>query len=181
MRCVFVRLPVQRLAGALVLSIAGSLAGCSSDATGGGPVDPGAITLEGVSAKHGVSVLRFTATVKNTTRKSIKSLDSIEVDTGGGAKRAATIRACDPAQISPWLVKAGASATIEFTLRSNGPDRQAVEAACVDASGNPEGPTSLWEFQTFTVLETNGSDPVKLAMNGTLDDGAVWSAVGSTP
>lgn len=171
----------MRSANFLVLGIFG-LCGCSSDGgSSGKTADPGAVTVEGVTAKHGVTVLRFTATVKNTTAKAIKTLDSIEVDTGGGPKKATNIRACESGRTSPWLVKAGGSASVEFTLRSNGPDRQAVEAPCLDGSGQTAGLTGLWEFQTFTVVATNGTDPVKIAMNGTLDDSSVWSATASTP
>ena len=156
------------------------LGGCSSSE--GGTTPPavaGSITLEGVSAKRATSVLRFNVTVKNTTAKGIKTLDSFEIDTAKGPKTASNIRACDSGQTAPWLVKAGGSATIEFTLRSNGPDRQVVEGTCVDGSGKPAGQTSLWEFQTFVTIDTNGGDPFKFAMNGTLDDGAIWTAVGS--
>lgn len=167
------------LVGVIALSLTSA---CSSSSTNGSaPTVAGEVTVEGVSAKRGTSVLRFTATVKNATTKGIKTLDSIEVDTGAGPKKATSLRECESAQSAAWLVKGGGSATVDFTLRSNGPDRQAVEAACLDAKGAAAGPTSLWEFQTFTVVDTNATSPVKIAMNGTLDDGSIWSATGSSP
>lgn len=166
------------LIGVLGLSLT---CACASSSNGAPTATvAGEVTLEGVTAKRGASVLRFTATVKNATTKAIKTLDSIEVDTGAGPKKATSLRECESAIIAAWLVKGGRSATVDFTLRSNGPDRQAVEAACLDAKGAAAGPTSLWEFQTFTVVDTNGTSPVKIAMNGTLDDGSIWSATASS-
>lgn len=167
------------LVGVLSLSMTSA---CSSSSNGGPTATvAGEVTVEDITAKRGASVLRFTATVKNATTKAIKTLDSIEVDTGAGPKKATSLRECESTQSAAWLVKAGASATVDFTLRSNGPDRQAVEAACLDPKGAAAGPTSLWEFQTFTVVDTNAASPVKIAMNGTLDDGSIWSATASSP
>ena len=143
---------------AFALSLLFAVPACSSDAAG--TAVAGEVSLEQASSKHATSVLRFTVTVKNGTGKAIKTLDSVELDAGDGPKKASQIQQCDGG--APWLLKAGANATTEFTLRSNGPDRMAVEAPCTAA-----GKTALWEFQTFTKVDTNGSAALKIAMNGT--------------
>lgn len=151
---------------------------CSS--SGGTTADTGSVTLDAVTGvKRAASVLRFTATVKNTSAKAVKTVDSIEVDTGSGPKKASTLRTCPDGQTSPWLVKGHADATLELTVRNNGPDRQAVEAACLDGSGKPTSQTALWEFQTFTTVDTSSTSTLKIAWNGTYEDGAVWTATAS--
>lgn len=137
--------------------------------------------MDSVSATRATSVLRFSASLRNTTTKALKTLDTIEVDTGDGPKRANQIQTCPDGTVSPWLLKAGASTTLALTLRSNGPDRQAVEAECVDGSGKPASSSALWEFQTFAVIDTTTTAPVKLAFDGVYEDGSIWSVDATAP
>ena len=146
-----------------VFAFAG-LCGCSDD---GGSAAPGSLSLESVSSEHDASIIRFSATIKNGTSKALKTLDTMELDPGSGPKRFTLIQPCAAGDGAPWLAKAGASATVEFTVRNNGPDRMVVDAKCASSA------SALWE--SLTKIETNASGPLKIAMNGTYDDGAIWS------
>ncbi len=160
------------------LVLAALASACSS--SGGSTTDTGSVSLGAVTGvKRAATVLRFTASVKNTSAKGVKTVDSIEIDTGSGPKKAATLRTCGDGQTSPWLVKARGDASLEWTVRNNGPDRQAVEATCLDASGKATSSTALWEFQTFTTVDTNTGATLKIALNGTYDDGSIWTATAS--
>jgi hypothetical protein len=157
----------------VLLAFSSVVGGCSSDE--GAKAAPGTVALEGVTSTHQATVLRFTATVHNTMAKGIKSLDTIELDAGDGPKRATSIAQCDAPDVAPWLVKAGASSAVQFTLRSNGPERMVVEAFCF-ADGKQTNRSALWEFETSVKVATNGADPLKITMTGDLDDGSIWSA-----
>jgi hypothetical protein len=172
----FIRLRGSLSMAGTFLVVSGLMAACSSSESG--PAAPGTVSLDGVSLRRGTTVLRFTATVRNTHAKSLKTLDSVELDTGDGTKRATSIRTCEGSDVAPWLVKGGQSATVEFTVKNNGPDRMAVEAYCFEG-GKQSSRTALWEFQTFAKIDTNASGKISVAMNGTLDDGSVWTATGS--
>lgn len=154
------------------------LFGCSSSG-GGGTSDPGSVTVGPVTTQHASTILKLDVGIKNTTAKAIKTIDSIELDVGSGSKKASSIRPCESGMQSPWLVKAGGSATVTFSLHASGPDRQVLEATCLDGDGKPTNTTAIWEFQQFTKLDTNGSDKVKIALNGTYDGDAIWTAQAS--
>jgi hypothetical protein len=142
-----------------------ALVACSSDE--GGPSAPGTLSLESVSSEHDTSIIRFSATLKNGTAKAIKTLDTMELDPGSGPKRFTLIQPCAAGDGAPWLAKAGASATVSFTVRNNGPERMVVDGKCASSE------SALWE--SLTKIETNASGPLKIAMNGTYEDGAIWS------
>lgn len=151
----------------VLLGLSLAVLGCSSDPEAAG--DPGKMSLEGVVSEHAATTLRFSATVKNTTAKAVKTLDSMEVDDGSGPKRATLFQECEAGDAAPWLLKAGASASLNFTIRNNGPDRMVIEGTCASSK------SALWEFQTFSKIQTDGADPIELAMNGTFEGGAIWS------